>query len=247
MRIVYEPRGRALEYSPLAASLYRWCLFKCRYCFVPEMFNQIGHQEPTPRKNAIAMLEKDCKELEAMKDPREILMSFTTDPYQPIDDVYNLTRKAIQIFHKYNRPYSILTKGGKRSMKDFDLMAERPDISRYATTLTCCLSETQKEWEPFAAPWYERIEALKEAHKKGIKTWVSIEPIIDPGQSIYLIFDSLEWVDLYRIGIMNHTNPGFPKSDLYEFVENARYILESYNKSYIFKKDILPYVQEKPK
>jgi DNA repair photolyase len=244
MRIVYEPRGRALEYAQLAVSLYRWCSFKCRYCFVPAMFKSEGHLEPSPRKNAIALLKKDCEELERAGDKREILMSFTTDPYQPIDDQYGLTRKAIEVFHAYNRPYSILTKGGKRSMKDLDLMAKRPDLARYATTLTCMMPETAFKWEPLAAHWYERLDALKLAHRKGIKTWVSIEPIIVPWESRYLIAQSLGYVDLYRIGIMNHTNPGFPKTDLYEFIKSVKFILEWYQKPHTFKKDIQPYLQE---
>ena len=45
-----------------------------------------------------------------------------------------------------------------------------------------------------------------------------------------------------RNGIMNHTNPGFPKVDLYEFVKSVKYILELHHKDHVFKKDILPYL-----
>jgi hypothetical protein len=207
------------------------------------MFNLKEHLSPSPRKNAMAMLEKDCQELEKAGDTREILASFTTDAYQPIDDEYNLTRKAITIFHKYNRPYSILTKGGYRSQKDFDLMEQRPDLARYATTLTVMNKEDIEKWEPFAAPWYQRIDALRNAHIRGIKTWVSIEPIVDPAQSLYLINDSLGSVDLYRIGIMNHKNPGIPEWDLFEFIKEVKYIMEANHKPHVFKKDTLAWFE----
>jgi DNA repair photolyase len=245
MRIVYEPTGRALEYSPLAVSLYRGCSHGCTYCFAPDVTRTERDKfiQPYPRKNAIALLKKDCEELEQAKDQREILMSFTTDPYQPIEDQHLLTQQAIKLFHKYNRKYSILTKGGNRSKRDLDLMAERTDLCRYATTLTCCLPEYEQKWEPYAASWGERVSALREAHELGIKTWVSIEPIIDPWQSRYLIAETIGYVDLYRIGKMNHTDPGFPETDLYEFVKGLQYLFEAMHKEHIFKKDMQPYLQ----
>ena len=75
------------------------------------------------------------------------------------------------------------------------------------------------------------------------ETWVSIEPIIDPWQSRYLIAETLGCVDLYRIGKMNHMDPGFPEHDLYEFIMSVKYLLESMGKNYIIKKDMHPYLQ----
>jgi len=245
MRIVYEPRGRALEYSPLAVSLYRWCPFKCTYCFVPAMSKATEHLEPYTRKSALSLLEKDCEELQRTRDTREILMSFTTDPYQPLNDTEQFTRQAIKILIKYNRPFSVLTKGGHRSMQDFDLIASRPDLGKYATTLTCINLATEAQWEPYAASYKERIDALVEAHKRGIKTWVSMEPIIDPEQSLSLISitHALGCVDLYRIGLLNHETLPFPRVALYDFVKKVKHILE--DTDHVFKKDLYPYLQEK--
>ena len=76
------------------------------------------------------------------------------------------------------------------------------------------------KWEPHAATWTERIDALVEAHRLGIKTWVSIEPVINPDQSLALISmtHALRCVDLYRIGTLNHEETPFPKTNLYDFV-----------------------------
>jgi hypothetical protein len=188
-------------------------------------------------------LKKDCEELQRAKDKRNILMSFTTDPYQPLDLSLGLTRKAIEIFIKYSRPFDILTKGGVRSERDFDLLASHPDLCHYATTLTLCCREDEVKWEPNAAHWNERVGALRKAHSLGIPTWASIEPIIDPRQSRYLIAETLGCVDLYKIGKMNHTDPGFPEENLCEFVKSIKYVLESTKKQHIFKKDLLPYLQ----
>lgn len=246
MRIIYEPRGRALEYAPLAVSLYRGCPHGCVYCFVPEStrIEPAKFLQPHPRKDALSLLKKDCEELQRCGDKREILMSFTTDPYQPLDIGEQLTRKAIEIFIKYARPFTVLTKGGKRSMRDFDLLTTCPDLCRYATTLTCDNLKSEAEWEPHAATWTERIDALVEAHRIGIKTWASIEPVIDPDQSLALISmtHALGCVDLYRIGTLNHEETPFPKTDLYDFVKKVKAIMETKGTDHIFKRDLQPYL-----
>ena len=245
LRIIYEPKGRAREYAPLAVSLYRGCPHGCTYCFVPESTKTKVEKflQPYPRKDALSLLAKDCEDLVLAGDTREILMSFTTDPYQPLDEECKLTRSAIQILTLSARPFSILTKGGRRSTRDFDLMATRPDLCRYATTLTCSNLATEKKWEPNAAPWQERIKALEEAHRLGIKTWVSIEPVIDPEQSLALISmtHALGCVDQYRIGMLNHETLPFPRVALYDFVKKVSAILA--DTDHIFKKDLQQYLR----
>ena len=49
----------------------------------------------------------------------------------------------------------------------------------------------------------DRIAALKEAHGRGIRTWVSMEPAIYPKQTMHLIEMSHEFVDLFWIGKLN--------------------------------------------
>jgi DNA repair photolyase len=249
MRIIYEPRGRALEYAPLAVSLYRGCPHGCTYCFAPDftrMKREDWHKYPRVRGTYHLMekFEKDCAELAASKDQREILMSFTTDPYQPLDRDCQLTRAAIQIMIDYQRHFTILTKGGKRSTRDFDLLSSWPELCRYATTLTCSNLATEKKWEPNATPWQERIKALEEAHRLGIRTWVSIEPVIDPEQSLALISmtHALGCVDTYRIGMLNHEELPFPWVALYEFVKKVSAILA--DTDHVFKKDLQPYLQD---
>lgn len=99
MRIIYEPRGRALEYAPLAVSLYHGCSHGCRYCYVPAALRTTTEKflQPGPRKNALALLERDAEELARAGDTREILMSFTCDPYQHLEQELGLTREAIRI------------------------------------------------------------------------------------------------------------------------------------------------------
>ena len=92
MGILYEPAGRAREYAALAANLYAGCGHGCVYCYAPDALRKERdsfHSNPQPRAKAIEILEKDC----AKGDKKgSVLFSFSCDPYQPIDEQYQLTR-----------------------------------------------------------------------------------------------------------------------------------------------------------
>src|SRR3989304_615713 len=108
---------------------------------------------------------------------KEVLFCFTSDPYQHLETESNITRQAIEILHANNIRVTILTKGGSRSIKDFDLLKFG---DKYGATLTFVNPEDSLKWEPNAALPEDRISALREAKKQGIETWASLEPVISP-------------------------------------------------------------------
>lgn len=247
MRIIYEPRGRALEYAPLAVSLYRGCSHGCVYCFAPEATNTEREDflKAYARKDALKKLELDCKELVAANDQREILMSFTTDPYQPIERYYHLTSTAIEILINHGLHFTILTKAGIPSLVDLERLQQAPELFWYGTTLTLCNPAAEKKWEPHAASWTDRLKALKVMHDHGIRTWASCEPLIDTAQTRYLIAQTLaeDSVDEYRIGALNHVEQTVPDAEIIEFVKSTEFVLKSHGKQFIFKKDLQPYLK----
>jgi DNA repair photolyase len=231
VRVIYEPRGRAREYAELAVSLYKGCAHACRYCFNEENPNAL------PRDRVLEYLEKDLAAMRAPGDDRIVLMSFGTDPYQPVDEELKLTREGLLLFLKYGRKVDVLTKGGTRSTRDFDLMERFAGRCRYATTLVFTDQEQEAYWEPHAAPTWERMLALAEAHTRGIPTWVSLEPLYDPNQTLALLHATLPYADEYRLGILNHMEPP-EKIDYGKFLKNAVELLEEHGKRYLIKKDL---------
>jgi DNA repair photolyase len=196
--IIYEPRGRAKEYAELAANLYSGCGHGCLYCYAPAATRKdrsVFHVNPSVRSNVIEKLEKDIITLDRNHDNRRILLSFTTDPYQPLDETEQLTRAAILLFHQHNLKISVLTKGGDRSLRDLDLLSKNPQLSEYGATLVFTDEEMRRIIEPFAASTESRIRCLKIAHEMGISTYVSLEPVWDPQQS--LEFTTCPTADFY--------------------------------------------------
>ena len=237
--VIYEPRGRAGEYAPLAVNLYRGCGHGCIYCYAPEA-TFIDRQEfikATPRQGIIEKLEKDAPQAALDGHKGNVLLCFTCDPYQPINDIHGLTRQAIEILHKNGFNVTILTKGGKRAERDFDLLTPKDN---FAVTLTFLDEQKSLQWEPKAAIPEERIEALRKAHELGIKTWVSLEPVIEPAESIEIIRQTHTFVDLFKVGLLNY-HPKGKEIDWRKFLQECIATLKQYGCQYYIKKDLRRY------
>jgi DNA repair photolyase len=233
--VIYEPAGRAREYAALAANLYRGCGHGCTYCYAPDATRRKReefHGSPAPRDGILVELEKDCRKLQGTKTP--VLLSFTTDPYQPIDVEHRLTRRAIEIMHRYGIPVEVLTKGGRRAERDFDLLGSE---DAFATTLTFLDAAKSLEWEPQAALPEDRLAAMEKAHGLGIRVWASLEPVIDPEQSLELIRRTAGFVDLFKVGKLNH-HPAAQGVDWCKFGWEAKRLLDGLGNAYYLKEDL---------
>jgi DNA repair photolyase len=204
MSVIYEPRGAAREYAPLACNLYAGCTHGCLYCYAPDCVHrdrQQFHAEATPRANIIAALEKDLHKGQ-WRGMGRVLFCFTTDPYQPAEEEFGITRQALAAMARYQAPFEVLTKGGMRACRDF--LFYRNGRGTFGTTLAFTNDTMRRDWEPGAASIDNRMAAIAEAHQRGIRTWVSVEPVIDPAQVLELIPELGYCVDEWRIGKLNH-------------------------------------------
>ncbi len=235
MKVIYEPAGRALEYSNLAINHYAGCSHGCIYCYAAGMAKRYGkpfHQIQVPRNGVIEALRKQAPDYAHTR--MRVLLSFMTDPYQPLDDALGLTRSVITILREYSIPFQVLTKGGTRAAKDFDLYTPQ---DAFATTMTFLDPEDSIKWEPAAALPGNRISAINIAHERGIETWVSLEPVINPSQSLDIISITNGIVDLFKIGTLNHIKPPNP-IDWRDFGIKAINMCESYGVKYYVKDDL---------
>jgi DNA repair photolyase len=236
-RIIYEPKKRAAEYAALAANLYtNDCGHGCTYCYVKHMpFMPKG--KPQPRKDVIKLLEKDARILAQKGDRRPIQLSFTCDPYQMIDEQYQLTRQALQVLLGYGLHVQILTKGGNRSLRDFDLLSAHKDLVEYGATLVFADDKKAAQIEPYAASTSERIDVLRKAHELGIKTWVSLEPVYSPEDAYALIHQTHSFVDKFKVGKLNY-EPEEKEVDWRSFAVKVETLLKSLRADYYLKCDL---------
>lgn len=205
-KYIYEPKGQALEYAPLATNPYSGCGHKCAYCYVPSVLRMkdrsLFDNAATERKDFMKNLEFDAKEYKRLGVAEQVMMSFTTDPYHRFDT--SLTTKTIEKLHEYGLGVCALTKGGTRALRDLHLYNSSTDA--FASTLTSIDDDFSAKWESGAAVASDRIAALKKFNEHGIFTWVSMEPTIDIERSIQIIEETNGFVNHYKIGRVNYSN-----------------------------------------
>jgi DNA repair photolyase len=235
LKVIYEPAGRAREYSPLAANLYSGCNHGCKYCYSPnclQVDRQNFYDNPKERTDIIRKLESDCKQLQGSKV--SVLLCFVCDAYQKIDDNLQLTCKTLELFKKYNITFQILTKAGHRAERDFDLY--KPGDA-FATTLTFLDPVKSLYYEPQAALPVDRIATIKAAKAAGIETWVSFEPVLNDEEVYKLLDITYPYVDLYKVGKISRFKPD-KEIDWNKFAYTMVDKLEKMGKKYYIKDDL---------
>lgn len=223
--VIYEPRGRAREYAPLACNIYKGCDHQCLYCYAPSATRRqrADFVASAPRPGFLSKLERDAAKHAAVGTRERILLCFTCDPYQHLDCENRTTRKAIEILKRNGLNIQVLTKGGRRALRDLDLFT--PDDA-FATTLTLLDDDNSRKWEPRAALPYSRIDAIRQFHTAGIPTWLSLEPVLDPAIALEIISQTHEFVDLFKVGKLNY-HPRAEKINWPLFAQKAIELLMS--------------------
>lgn len=236
MRAIYEPKGAAREYAPLALNLYRGCAHRCRYCYAPACLRmdraEFGKAKARP-PHVLRDVERDVAEMVANHDERRVLLSFTSDPYQPLEEKLHLTRAALCLLIAGTRVVSVLTKNPARALNlDGDLLLE--GRVHLGTTIAFTSEGLRRKWEPGAPPIVDRIYWMKHAHAMGLRTWISMEPVIDPDDALAVMDVLKGHVDLWKIGKLNHVAgaakidwPGFLRRALVTMADQHYYIKDA--------------------
>lgn len=196
MKPIYVPKGPAKEYGDFALNIYTGCPHKCYYCYAPTILHRQRddfHNIVEPRKNIV---EETRKQIEREHITGKLIhLCFTCDPY-PTGYDSTATREIIKILKDSGNNVQILTKGD--GSRDFDLLNEN---DWYGITVTSYYNSTPNE--PNTKALLDRTASLFNAKKRGIKTWVSLEPVLDTKVLEYLKrFHTI--IDKVKIGKLNY-------------------------------------------
>jgi len=244
MNVIYEPKGRAREYAPLACNLYMGCTHGCKYCYAPSCMHkkpEEWHNAARARgENVLALFEKDCARLareRADDASRRVLFCFLSDPYQPLESELHLTRRGISVAARHGIKVDVLTKGdGALIEQDLPLMLQSQ--THLGITLSFINDVSRREWEPMASTVQSRLNILRKAHEMGIYTWVSMEPVIIPDEALQVIRYAHGYVDFWKVGKLNHNKEIERSIDWPQFRDNAIALLESFESKYYIKEDL---------
>jgi DNA repair photolyase len=233
MSIIYQPSGKAREYCDLAANLYAGCSHGCTYCYAPAALRRkpAAFVQAAPRKDVIRQIAREAPNYTG----QEVHLCFTCDPYQPIERDHRLTRRTLEIFTANGVRARVLTKGGSRCLDDLEHLKDNRAI--VGASLTFTNDSDSLRWEPGAALPLDRIATLETLHRAGIETWASLEPVIDPSQTLKLIRYTAPFVDTFKVGKWNHAASA-KAIDWAKFARDAVALLDSIGARYYIKDDL---------
>jgi DNA repair photolyase len=169
------------EYS---INCYRGCSHACSYCFSRPTHEYLGFGAGTDfeRKLVVKVRAPELLRQELMKPSwkgDELVFSFTSDPYVPLESHYKLTRKCLEVCLEFRNPASIVTKSAL-VRRDIDILVELNNQATVAVFFTIPFRdhETARALEPFAPSPDARFKAMEELASAGIPVGIGIAPII---------------------------------------------------------------------
>ena len=188
-----EPCRNALNRvrgMPFAWSLnpYMGCAHRCTFCYV-RAFEARAERPWDDRygasirvkTNVAEVLRRELARRSWRREP--VAIGAATDPYQPAEGRYRLTRACVEAFSEAESPFSIITRG-PLVVRDIDVLAEaarRAEVSVSFSVPTLDL-EIWRRTEPGTAPPRQRLRALARLVEAGIDARVGMAPIL-PGLS----------------------------------------------------------------
>lgn len=222
MRPIYEPKGKAKEYGDYALNIYTGCPHRCYYCFAPTVLHkdrEAFHANVNPRPDIVR--ETKMQIIREHITGKLIHLCFTCDPYPTGYDT-SVTREIIKLLKEYGNHVQILTKGD--GSRDFDLLDSE---DWYGITIDGSANGCYSE--------HSRIGDAQIAKQRGIKTWVSFEPVIDADNVLDYLMCAGNVFNKIKIGKLNY----YPSDiDWAEFGRKAEEICKSRGFDYYIKESL---------
>jgi DNA repair photolyase len=158
---------------------YTGCSHACAYCYARFMARHTAHGLPwgafcDPKTNAPEVLAKEVRR----KPPGRVSLSTVTDPYQPAEARYGLTRRLLEILADSGFTVSLLTKSDL-VLRDLDVLSRfPPGTVEVGFSLNSSDDAVRRAFEPGAPPVSARLDALETLAGAGVPTWVFLAPAL---------------------------------------------------------------------
>ena len=180
-----ESSGR----MPFAWTLnpYRGCEFGCKYCYARYTHEFMEHFDGADferkiyaKAGAPDLLRQELRRARDKGLP--IALGTATDPYQPAEKQFGITRRLLEVFGEFEGlDFSITTKGAL-ILRDLDLLRTISQKHRFSVHMTVTTTDAHlaRLLEPKAPPPARRLEVVRQLAESGIRTGVNAMPIL-PG------------------------------------------------------------------
>src|ERR671917_2700328 len=163
---------------------YRGCEHGCVYCFARPTHAYQGlspgvdfETKLFAKSNAPELLEKELAK--PGYKAAVMAMGTNTDPYQPIERKFRITRGILEVLSRTNHPVGIVTKSGLIT-RDIDILAPMADrsLAKAAVSVTTLDAKLARKMEPRAPTPKKRLDTIRQLAEAGIPVAVMVAPII---------------------------------------------------------------------
>lgn len=158
-------------------NIYKGCCHGCIYCDSrSECYGVEDFERVRAKENALTTI---ARELKSKRRTGVIGTGAMSDPYNPFEKEYGLTRGALQLIHKYGFGVSIATKSDL-IVRDMNILKSIQTHSPVLVkiTITTCYDELCKKIEPNAAVPSKRFEAIKKLSENGLFAGILLMPVL---------------------------------------------------------------------
>ena len=163
---------------------YRGCEHGCIYCYARPSHAYVnlspGLDFETKlfyKQDAATLLENELAAPSYRCSP--IMIGTNTDPYQPIEREYRVTRSIIEVLQRHRHPFSMITKSAM-VLRDLDILSEmaRDSLVHVTLSITTLDPELKRTLEPRTASPQARLRAVHALADAGIPVSVMVAPVI---------------------------------------------------------------------
>jgi len=169
------------EYS---LNAYRGCEHGCIYCYARPSHAYLNlspgldfETRLFAKPEAAKLLRKELAKPSYRCSP--IALGSNTDPYQPIEREWKITREILEVLAECRHPLSIVTKSALIE-RDLDLLVQlaRDDLVQVFISVTTLDAEIARKLEPRASSPRRRLQAIKRLNEAGVPCGVLVAPVI---------------------------------------------------------------------
>jgi DNA repair photolyase len=195
MRAQYREEPCKVALNRVKGMMFSWslnpymgCVHRCTFCYVRAFelradrpFDERYGRSIRVKTNVVEVLRRELAR--AAWEHESVAIGAATDPYQPAEGHYRLTRGCIEALRDFSNPFSLITRG-PLIIRDVDVLAEASRRASVSVTFSIPTldEEVWRRTEPGTAHPRQRLRALKVLVDAGVKASVGLAPIL-PGIS----------------------------------------------------------------
>jgi DNA repair photolyase len=220
---------------------YVGCGHGCSYCYASFMKRFTGHLEPwgafvDVKINAAQVIRRQLKRAK----PGLVSLSTVTDPYQPLEERYRITRGCLEALLESQFPVTLLTRSSL-CLRDIDLFKEFKRVE-VGLSITTHDEEMRKIFEGCSPTIASRIKTLRALHDQKIATYAFIGPMLpmDPGKLFKSLKGLVGEVLIDRMNYSNKTKAIYRKHGLDRYLEDDYFHLFGNELKNLFERSGVP-------